>query len=366
MCVVRKTYKLRIYPNRTQQAALAVQFGHARFVYNWGLSQRKHAYETTGQGLSYTQQANALKALKSEYDWLREADSQVLQQKLKDLDQAYGNFFQRVKQAKHPAGYPRYKSRKAKQSIRYPQRFKVEGNRIYLPKVGWVKIVVHRNIEGTMKNCTVSKTKSGKYFVSIQCEVEIGDVELCGPEVGIDLGLLDFATFSNDQDPAPNPRFLRESEYKFKQLQRKLARQQRGSRQWQRTRYRIAVLHEHIAHQRKDQQHKLSAALTGQYGRLVFENLHIKGMLRNHRLAKSISDAGWSQFVQFCAYKGAWYGCEVERVDRFLPSSKMCHVCRHKNDDLRLSDRRWQCPRCGSVLDRDTNAAINILLAGGG
>jgi putative transposase len=231
--------------------------------------------------------------------------------------------------------------------------------------VGWVKIRLHRDMEGTMKSCTVTRAKSGAYFVSIHCEVEVPEVAIVGPEVGIDLGLLTFATFSNDEAPVPNHRFLRQSERKLKQLQRKLSRQMPDSRQWQRTRRRIAALQEHIANQRQDQQHRLACYLTQTYGRIVFENLHIQGMLRNHRLARSISDAAWSQFVEFCQYKGEWYGCTVEQVDRFLPSSKTCHVCGFKNDDLELSDRQWQCPNCHSVLDRDKNAAINILLAGG-
>lgn len=362
MRIVRKAFKFRIYPNRTQQAALAVQFGHARFVYNWGLSERKHAYTTTGEGLTYTQQANALKTLKVEYEWLKDADSQVLQQKLKDLDQAYRNFFQRVKQGTHPAGYPRYKSKHSKQSIRYPQRFKIEGNRICLPKVGRVKIVVHRNIEGTMKNCTVTRTKSGQYFASIQCEVEIPDVAPYGPEIGIDLGLVDFVTFSGPDEPAePAPKYLRQAEAKLRKLQKKLARQKQGSHGWQRTKTKIAALHEHIANQRANFQHKLSTWMTWHYGLIAFENLHIKGMVKNHKLAKSISDAAWYQFVQMCEYKGDWYGCEIEKVGRFFPSSKRCGACGSVNRALKLSERKWVCPECGAVLHRDQNAAQNIL-----
>ncbi|MBN1564330.1 MAG: transposase [Anaerolineae bacterium] len=359
-------FMYRIDPNRTQQTALAVQFGHARYVYNWGLAERRAAYETTGKGLTYNQQAKRLTALKREQPWLREAHSQVLQQKLMDLNDAYQQFFDRVKKGTKPAGYPRFKRRKGDQKIRYPQGLEIVENRIKLPKVGWVKIRLHRPFEGEMKSCTVTKTKSGAYFVSILCEVEVPEVAITGPTVGIDLGLITLATFSNDEPPAPNHRFLRQSEHKLKQLQRKLARQKQNSRQWLRTKRRIAALQEHIANQRQDQQHRLSFYLTRHYGRLVFENLHIKGMLKNHRLAKSISDTAWSQFVEFCEYKGEWYGCAVERVDRFFPSTQKCHVCGVKNKDLDLSDRQWQCPNCKTVLDRDKNAAINMLLAGGG
>ncbi|NDJ86247.1 MAG: transposase [Chloroflexi bacterium] len=241
-----------------------------------------------------------------------------------------------------------YKSKHSKQSIRYPQRFNIDGNRIYLPKVGRVKIVVHRAIEGTMKNCTVTKTKSGQYFASIQCEVEIPDVAPYGPEVGI-------------EPPEPAPKVLRQSEAKLRKRQKKLARQEQGSHGWQRMKTRIAALHEHIANQRADFQHKLSTWMTRYYGLMAFENLHINGMVKNHRLAKSISDAGWAQFVQMCVYKGDWYGCEIEKVGRFFPASRQCGGCGSVNRVLKRSDCKWVCPDCGRVLHRDQNAAQNIL-----
>jgi len=208
----------------------------------------------------------------------------------------------------------------------------------------------------------VTKTKSGKYFVSIQCEVEIPDIAPYGPVVGIDLGLVDFVTFSDsDEPPVLTPKYLRQSEARLRKLQKKLARQQKGSASWQRTKTRVAALHEHIANQRRDFQHKLSIGMAEYYGLIAFENLHIKGMVRNHRLARSISDAGWAQFVQMCEYKGDWYGCEIEKVGRFFPSSKKCNACGSINRALKLSERKWQCPECGRVRLRDQNAARNIL-----
>ena len=363
--LIKKAFKFRIYPNKEQQARLAVQFGHARFVYNWGLALRKTHYQETSQGLSTFDCNTRLTELKRQPEtaWLREADSQVLQQKLQDLNSAYVNFFEKR------AGYPTFKSKKSKQSIRYPQRFKVNGNRIYLPKVGWVKVVIHRPIEGEMKNCTVTRTKSGQYYVSIQCEVEIDEPACEGGEIGIDLGLVDFATLSNSalsdaSEPIPNPRYLRKSEKRLKRLQRRLSRCEKGSKGYEKVRLLLARQHEKVANQRKDFQHKQSKSLVVEYGLLCFENLNVAGMLKNHRVAKSIADAGWGQFVRQCSYKGEWYGCGIQKVGRFFPSSKLCSECGEIHQTLKLSERKWICVGCGTIHHRDHNASINILLEG--
>lgn len=350
----RRTYKFRIYPNQIQQQVLAVQFGHTRFVYNHYRAKREQVYKETGKGLSYVDCANGLKQLKAEYKWLKEADSQILQQSLKDLDQAYKNFFEKR------ANYPRFKSCHNKQSIRYPQRFKLKDSRIYLPKVGWVKLVQHREIMGKMKNCTVSKTKSGKYFVSIQCEIELEQPVYSGNKCGLDLGLAHFVILSTGEKIA-NPRYLRKSEKRLKRLQRKLSKKQKGSNNRAKAKLKLARQHEKIANQRKDFHHNLSHQLTTEFSHLGFEHLNIKGMVKNHTLAKSISDAGWGQFIQFCQYKGGWYGCHVHQLDTFFPSSKMCNSCGNINRDLKLSERHWLCPNCGTLHDRDINAARNIL-----
>ena len=291
-----------------------------------------------------------------EFEWLRDADSQALQQSLKDLDRAYENFF------KGRAEYPNFKRKYGKQSLRYPQRFKTDfpAKRIYLPKVGWVKCVFHRAIDGKMKNCTVSKTKSGKYFVSIQCEVEIDDPVPAGGQIGIDLGLKDFATPS-EGEPIATPKHLRKSERRLKIRQRRLSRQQKGSNNRNKARHRVAVTHEKIANQRSDFHHQLSRKLIDENQVIGLETLNVVGMLSNHNLAKSISDAGWSSFVNMLAYKGAWYGCEIKRISQWFPSSKLCSGCGTKNQLLKLSDRAWTCQNCGVVHDRDRNAAINIL-----
>jgi len=375
--VIRKGYRYRIYPNSTQRSKLAVQFGHSRFVYNHYLHLRNTTYQETGKSLNYNATARRLTKLKAtpEFAWLGEADSQVLQQSLMDLQRAFDNFFRRFREGKlppgngrprkdgRPKGYPRFKSKRDKQSIRYPQRFHFNdaGDRIYLPKVGWVRVVVHRPVEGKMKSCTVSKTKTGKYFISIQCEVEIPDPAVrVEPQVGIDLGLIDFITTS-DGHKVPTPKYLRRAERRLRIRQRRLSRKDKGSKNREKARQRVALQHEKVANQRRDFHHQQSHWLTAVYGRAIFEGLNIAGMVRNHRLAKSIVDAGWGQFVRFCEYKATWTGGTVEKADRFFPSTKTCSACGEEADHLTLSARTWVCLNCGALHDRDENAAINLL-----
>lgn len=353
--VIRKAFKFRIYPNKNQQADLARQFGHARFVYNHYRAVREGFYLDSGTGLTYADCTSDMSEfLKVEYPWLKEADSQALQQSLKDLDRAYQNFFA------GRADYPSFHSKYGQQSIRYPQRFRVNGKRVYLPKVGWVKCVFHRPIEGEMKNCTVTKTKSGRYFVSIQCELEIEASAPIAESVGIDLGLTTFAALSTGEK-IDKPKFLHRSQRRLVIRQRRLSRKRKGSKNRNQARLDVAKIHERVANQRKDFQHKLSRALVDRFGLISFESLNVSGMLKNHHLAKSISDAAWSQFVGFCAYKSDWSGGQILRVDRFFPSSKLCSDCGHKNKSLTLNIRQWVCLNCGVIHDRDTNAAINIL-----
>lgn len=353
--MIRKAFKFRIYPDSEQRAKLATQFGCSRFVYNHYRAAREGYYQDTGTGLTYNDCATDLtEQLKVDYPWLKEADSQAMQQVLMDLDKAYKNFFE------GRADYPNFKRKFDKQSIRYPQRFKVEGGHIYLPKVGWVKAVLHRKIEGRMKNATVSKTKTGKYFVAIQCEVEHTQPEQNTNKVGIDLGLTTFATFSTGEK-VDKPKYFHASQRRLKIRQRRLSRKVKGSNSRGKARHAVAAIHEKIANQRKDFHHKLSRALVDHFGVIAFESLNVSGMLKNHSLAKAIADAGWNQFVNFVEYKAAWAGAEVLRVERFFPSSKLCSDCGAKHKSLTLSIRQWVCTECGVIHDRDENAAINIL-----
>jgi len=303
---IRRAYKYRIYPNKQQQQQLAVQFGHARFIFNYGLDARKQAFKETGKGLSYTATALLLPKLKQDLPWLKEADSQI-----------------------------------------------------YLPKVGWVTLVLHRLTEGVPKNVTVSKTKSGKYFVSVQCEFEICEFSNNLPAVGVDLRLHHFATLSTGEKVA-HPACLRADEKKFRRLRKALSRTKKGSANRAKARRRVAILHEKIANQRSDFLHKLSNRLVRSHGIVRLENLNVAGMVKCHSLAKSISDSGWNTFKLQCEYKACQYGAGVQSVDIFFPSSKTCNVCGYVNNDLKLQHRSWTCPECSAEHDRDINAAINI------
>lgn len=364
--MIRKAFKFRSYPDSEQQDKLAIQFGCSRFVYNHYRAVREEYYHETKTGLTYNDCATDLaERLKEDRPWLKEADSQVIQQALMDLEKAYKNFFE------GSADYPNFKRKFDKQSgahwARYPQRFKVEGGHIYLPKVGWVRIVLHRKIEGKMKNVTVSKTKTGKYFVSIQCEVELRQAPhpaTESAEVGIDLGLTTFATFSDGQK-IDKSKHLYAAERRLKVRHRRLSRKVKGSHSRGKARRVVASIHEKIANQRKDFHHKLSRTIVDNFGTIAFESLNVGGMIKNHNLAKAIADAGWNQFINFVEYKAVWNGCGVLKVDRFFPSSKLCFDCGEKNQSLTLNIRQWVCTSCGVIHDRaqwaPENAAINIL-----
>ena len=390
---IQKAFKFRLYPDTDQQADLAKQFGHARFVYNRYLDIRKTIFLETSESINYVACANELTTFKQTdgFEWLQEASAQVLQQSLKDLDAAFNNFFRMVKEGTlpkpgkkprkdgMPKGYPTFHSKHDDQSIRYPQDVRIEGSLIVLPKVGKVKAVIHRPIEGKINSATVSKTKSGKYFVSLQCEMEARPEgtrpadRSNDPEIGIDLGLKDFITPTEGEKIAA-PKFYRNGERVLKIRQRRLSRKletkkqnklwinrDKGDKSIKDAAQRVAATHEKIANRRLDFHHQLSRELVNKFGLIAFEDLNIKGMMQNGHLAKSIGDAGWAQFVNFVTYKQAWAGGEVLHVDRFFPSSKLCSDCGHKNTKLKLSQRSWVCSNCGIIHDRDTNAAINIL-----
>jgi len=354
--VTLKAFRFRLYPNKEQQEQLACQFGACRFVWNHYLRQRIDYYAETGEGLNYYDNSRDLTQLKRnpDYTWLREANAQSLQQSLQDLTVAYTNFF--AKRAR----FPRFKRKKAHQSFRVPQSFRIENDHLIIPKISPIKVVVHRPVEGKMKSVTISQTPTGKYFASILCEIEMPEPEYKGGEIGIDLGLTHFVVTS-DGEKVDAPKFFRKSERRLAHLQRILSRRQKGSKGWQKARLAVARQQEHIANQRADFLHKLSRRLVDENQVIGIETLNVKGMMANHCLAKSIQDAGWGEFVRQVAYKGVWYGCHVHQVDRFFPSSKRCHACGHINESLRLSDREWTCPKCSTIHDRDVNAAINIL-----
>lgn len=355
-----RAYKYRIYPTIAQAKALDFHFGAVRYVYNRYRAAREGYYQDTGETLSETDCCLDLTEHKREAgkEWLQQAYTQSLQQAIRDLDRAYRNFFA------GRARYPRFKNKRSHQSIRYlfagHRKLRIANGRIRIPKVGDVKITQHRHTEGTPKNMTVSKTKSGKFFVSIRCETDMTPPPAIGPEVGIDLGLKAFVTLSNGRIIDP-PKHLRKAERRLKRLQRRLSRKRKGSANRRKAIVLLARQHEKVANRRADFLHKLSRQLVDTHGHIGVEDLHVKGMLRNHSLAKSIIDAGWGEFVRQLQYKGDWYGCRITKVDRWFASSRICSDCGAVNPDLRLIDRRWSCTECGVTHDRDVNAARNIL-----
>lgn len=248
-----------------------------------------------------------------------------------------------------------------------PQHFSLEAaqGRLTIPKLTPLKIVVHRPVEGEIKQVTISRTPSNRYFASILCEVEAKDPKpkRKGKAIGLDLGLKSFAVTSEGEKIDP-PQHLRRSEKKLARLQRQLSRKQKGSQNREKARLKVARLHEKVANQRADFLHKQSRRLIDESQAIYVESLNVKGMLANPHLAKSISDSGWREFLRQLAYKGEWVGCHIGEIDRFFPSSKRCHQCGYIHQDLRLSDREWDCPECHTHHDRDENAAKNILTFG--
>lgn len=362
------SYKFRLYPNQTQKLQILRTLGCCRYVFNYYLAKRKDIYEQTGKTLNYYECANDMTQLKKSLEWLKEADSTALQSSIKDLDTAYQNFFRRVKNGEKP-GYPRFKSKRNRRQS-YKSRctgasIKVFDNAVQLPKLGKVKCRISKRVEGRILSATVSRNPSGKYFVAICCtDVDIEPLPSTGAVVGIDMGIKSFA-ITSDGDEHPNHKYLSKSQKKLAKLQRQLSRKSKGSKRREKARIRVAVLHEHVANQRLDMLHKLSSNLVRDYDLISIEDLAPKNMVKNHKLARAISDASWGEFRRQLGYKTKWYGKVLVTVDRFYPSSQLCSECGTQWPGTKdLSVREWTCPECGATHDRDRNAAINILNEG--
>ena len=359
---INRTYRFRLYPNKEQTELLAKHFGCSRFVYNYFLNQRKEQYRLNGKSDNYYAQAKTLTALKKQEEtaWLNEVNAQTLQFAIRSLETAYNNFFK-----KH-AKFPKFKSKHSKNSFTVPQAASVAGCRLFIYKFKeGIKCRVHREIKGKIGKVTVTKTPSGKYFVSVFTEEEyISSLKKTGKSVGVDMGLKDLLVTS-EGETFKNNRYTRRYECKLAKAQRHLSRKKKGSRGFENQRLKVARLHDKIANSRADYLNKCSISLVRKYDTICIEDLNVKGMVKNHRLAKSVTDASWGKFVTMLTYKAEWNGKNVVKVDRFFPSSQTCNVCGYVNKDIKdLSVREWECPECHTHHDRDVNAAINILHIG--
>jgi putative transposase len=354
-----KAYKYRLYPNESQREFFEKQFGTCRFVYNWALDLKKSTYDTEHKSLSKNDLKVMIPNLKSQHDWLRETNSQSLQAVVDNLDNGFKKFFRKE------AAFPKFKSRKNPvQSFQVPQHYVVDFDHstIKLPKIhNPIKARLHRHFDGEMKTATVSKTASGKYFISILVDdgKEMPSKVNSGPSIGIDVGLSHFAILSTGEK-IENPRYLKSSLKKLQIEQKKLSHKKKGSNNRIKQKLVVAKLHEKVTNQRNDFQHKLSHRLINENQVICLEDLNISGMVKNHHLAQAISDVAWGSFIEKLKYKAEWYGKTIKQIGRFEPSSKICNVCNHKNIDLKLQDRSWECPSCLTKHDRDINAAINI------
>ena len=357
-----KGYKFRLYPNKKQKILINKSVGCTRYVYNHFLSKAKEdKYKT------YTEYSKQLTQLKRELMWLKEPDKFALQNALKDLDKAFNNFFS----GKYD--FPQFKSKKNIKNSYRTNKFvrksgttniEIKDNKIKLPKLGWVKFSKSQKVKGKILNVTVTKTNTDKYFISIAVKEEIKKFPEVDKKIGIDLGLKEFAVTS-DGEKIANPRVLKKYEKKIARLNRGLARKEKGSNNWYKAKKKLAKTHEKVANIRLDFLHKLSTKLIEENQFIAVETLKVKNMLKNSKLAKSISDVSWSKFVELLTYKAKWYGRNLIKIDTFFASSQLCSNCGYKNEEVKdLKIRKWKCPKCKNVHDRDINASLNILNEG--
>jgi putative transposase len=366
---MKKAFKYKIKPTFKQRASLNQMFGCARFIYNWGLDRKIKAYQNEKKNLTYIQLAKELTTLKKteEHGFLNSCANECLQQSLRNLDNAFTSFFKARK------GFPKFKAKKRSKDVcKFINSVHFDFNewKVKIPRVGWVKLCRNRTFDtanvkiGTL---TVSRDKCGDLWVTIMTETN----ETCPPRtkvdvssaVGVDLGIKDYAILS-DGTRYGNPKFLEKGQERLQSLNKRFSKSTRGSRRRERLKLKIARLHRRISNRRANFLHQLSSSLVKRFDTVCMENLNVDGMLKNHKLSNSVQSAAWGEFARQVAYKCQWHGKNLVFIGRFEPSSKTCHNCGYVKSDLKLSDREWRCPSCGSILDRDLNAAKNILTFG--
>lgn len=354
-----KTYKYKLKPTANQTISLNKYFGSVRFVYNYFLNERKKEYETNKQTLNYYDNCKSLTELKKleQYSWLKEVSAAALQHSLKHLEGAYNNFF------KKRTKFPRFKSKRDKNSFCIPQYVQLKKDKLIIPKfLEGIKCIIDRPLTGEIRQCTLIKTLTNEYFVSILVETTHQVLSKTNKQIGIDLGIKNFA-ITSDGFKYKNNKYTKTYINKLKTAQQHLSRKKKGSNRYEVQRLKVAKIYKKITNSRMDNLHKVSYDLVKKYDLIFVEDLDIKSLMQT-KLSKYITDASWGLFVNMLTYKALWNEKKIIKIDRFFPSSKTCNCCGYINQSLTLNNREWLCPSCNTKLDRDLNAAKNILKEG--